>query len=241
MTAYLVGVDLAQSQDYTAIAVVEVVPPAARGGETTAHLRHLERLQGVSYVDVATHVKGLVAVLRTPPPLPDPSPRQERLPPHDEQLRIARGEAPRVPPKPDVAVVYDRTGVGAAAGDVFDRVQIDATLVGILIHGGDRVSFEGGVYRAPKRDLVSALIVAFQNGALRIAADLGLAPVLTAELQHFTLKFNEQTAHDSYSAWREDAHDDLVLAVGLAVWFGQYAKPPPTAAPVGIPRRSEWR
>jgi hypothetical protein len=137
-------------------------------------------------------------------------------------------------------VVYDRTGVGAAVGDVLDRAEIDAPLVGVSIHGGDRVTFEGGVYRTPKRDIVTALVVGFQNGTVRIAAGLDLAPVLTAELQNFRLKINPETAHDSYSAWREDQHDDLVLAVSLAVWYGEWMREPPTAAPVGIPQRSTW-
>ena len=29
---------------------------------------------------------------------------------------------------------------------------------------------------------------------------------------------NLKTAHDSYEAWREGDHDDLVLSVGMAVW-----------------------
>ena len=29
--------------------------------------------------------------------------------------------------------------------------------------------------------------------------------------------------HDSYGAWREKAHDDLVLAVAMAVWVGEHA------------------
>ena len=29
------------------------------------------------------------------------------------------------------------------------------------------------------------------------------------------------TAHDSYSAWREEDHDDLVISVALAAWWGE--------------------
>ena len=38
---------------------------------------------------------------------------------------------------------------------------------------------------------------------------------------HFKVKIDPQTAHDSYSAWREADHDDLVLAVALACWLGE--------------------
>jgi hypothetical protein len=220
MTAYLLGLDLAQSQDYTALGVAEVVPPADRGGERGYHVRHLGRLRGVSYVDIGAHVRDLAALLRQP--LPD----------------AAHGRP--TGSRPAVTVVYDRTGVGAAVGDVLARAAIDATLIGVTIHGGDRVTFEGGIYRVPKRDLVSALIVAFQNGRLKIAADLALAPVLTKELTNFKLKLDPATMHDSYSAWREEDHDDLVLSLGMPVWYGERFAPPPSVPPVLIYHESRW-
>src|SRR5215831_16750818 len=55
---FIVGVDLGQVADYTAIAAVELLPPEI-------HLRHLERLPlGTPYPTVVTHVRGLLA---TPP------------------------------------------------------------------------------------------------------------------------------------------------------------------------------
>ena len=40
------------------------------------------------------------------------------------------------------------------------------------------------------------------------------------ELAQFKVKINISTGHDSYEAWREGDHDDLVLAVALACWYG---------------------
>jgi hypothetical protein len=55
---FIIGVDLGQVQDYTAIAAVELLPPEI-------HLRHLERLPlGTPYPAVVAHVRGLLA---TPP------------------------------------------------------------------------------------------------------------------------------------------------------------------------------
>ena len=42
-----------------------------------------------------------------------------------------------------------------------------------------------------------------------------------ARVQRARLKINLETAHDSYGAWREGTHDDLVLAVALALWTAQ--------------------
>ena len=38
---------------------------------------------------------------------------------------------------------------------------------------------------------------------------------------NFRQKIDPATAHDSYSAWRERDHDDLVLALALACWLGE--------------------
>jgi hypothetical protein len=90
----------------------------------------------------------------------------------------------------------------------------------VSIHGGDTVTHEGLYYRVPKRDLVSSVLVAMQSGRLKIASSLPDAGVLVKELENFKVKIDPQTAHDSYSAWREGVHDDLVLSVSLAVWYG---------------------
>ena len=45
--------------------------------------------------------------------------------------------------------------------------------------------------------------------------------VLVKELLNFRVKINISTAHDSYEAWREGDHDDLVLSVALSCWAGE--------------------
>ena len=97
----------------------------------------------------------------------------------------------------------------------------------VQIHGGDRVTGEGRSYRVPKRDLVAAVQVLLQNGKLRIAPG-EMTDVLVQELINFRVKIDPETAHDSYSAWREKDHDDLVLAVALACWWGSRRIPLPT-------------
>lgn len=47
------------------------------------------------------------------------------------------------------------------------------------------------------------------------------ARLLVEELLNFKVKINVKTAHDSYEAWREGIHDDLVLATALACWYGE--------------------
>jgi hypothetical protein len=74
--------------------------------------------------------------------------------------------------------------------------------------------------KVPKRDLITATLVLPQNGHLKIAETLPLKDVLIKELLNFRVKINISTAHDSYEAWREGDHDDLVLSVALSCWSG---------------------
>jgi len=76
-----------------------------------------------------------------------------------------------------------------------------------------------------------SLLVLFQNERLKIAAGLSMADALVGELLNFKVKIDPKTAHDSYAAWREGDHDDLVLSVSLAAWwadrFGRFPDPIP--------------
>jgi hypothetical protein len=124
--------------------------------------------------------------------------------------------------KGEADLVIDATGVGPAVTDIFSKRG--RKFRAVKIHGGDAETHEKGVYRVPKRNLVSALQAALQTGTLKIASSLELAPVLREELLNFRIKINIATAHDSYEAWREGDHDDLVLAAALACWGARRPK-----------------
>jgi hypothetical protein len=64
--------------------------------------------------------------------------------------------------------------------------------------------------------------VLLQQARLQIAQNLPETPMLMQELLNFKVKIDPSTAHDSYSAWREQDHDDLVLALALACWWGEF-------------------
>ncbi len=121
--------------------------------------------------------------------------------------------------QPTLAV--DATGVGAPVVDLFKRERMSAAFYPVTITAGDTPSYDSGAWRVPKRDLVSTAQVALQTGRLKIAPELPDADALVRELQNFQVKINLETAHDSYGAWREGTHDDLVLAVALALWIAK--------------------
>jgi len=184
--AYTVGLDLGQSQDYTALAVLEHVPGATRD-DVAFHARHLLRYAlGTPYPAIVVDVAALLAK----------------------------------PPLHRAALAVDGTGVGAAVVDLFRQRVPRSRLSAITITGGNTVTRDGRNYLVPKRDLVGVVQVLLQSGRLKVAPALPEAAILTAELENFQVRITE-AAHDTYGAWREGTHDDLVLAVALAAWAAQ--------------------
>lgn len=196
---FKVGLDLGQSADYTALAVVQAVKVPTGGGKfgISLHLRHLERYPlRTPYPEIAEKVAALM--------------RDPLLSP--EELDPARRRLFRSSPE----LVVDNTGVGVAVTDLLRKLGL--RFVAVTITGGDKVHRSGKEWRVPKRDLVAALEVPFHTGTLKVAEGLDLWPVLKNELLAFRRKINLKTAHDSYEHWRETDHDDLVLATALACW-----------------------
>ncbi len=68
--------------------------------------------------------------------------------------------------------------------------------------------------------LVSIVQVALQTDKLKVASALAEAQTLVRELQNFQVKITD-AANDTYGAWREGTHDDLVLAVAMALYAGK--------------------
>lgn len=127
--------------------------------------------------------------------------------------------------KGNASLVVDQTGVGVPVVDLLRKAGLGP--VAISIHGGDKASNEGDTWRVPKRDLVGVLQVLLQSGRLKVSSQLKLGPVLQAEMLNFKVKIDPVTAHDSYSAWRESDHDDLILSVALAAWYAETQRPKP--------------
>ena len=177
---FIVGVDLGQVSDPTAIAVAEPIAQNAAIAPNI-HVRQLERLPlDTPYPRVAAHLGRLVRALPGPADL-----------------------------------VVDNTGIGRAVTDML-REQ-DLAVVAVSITGGRTVRQDGDAWRVPKPELVRALAVAVENGRLKIAQRLALAPVLMDELRAFerTIGAGGHIAFEGKGA----AHDDLVVAVALVAWW----------------------
>lgn len=130
------------------------------------------------------------------------------------------------------ALVIDATGVGRPVLDMFHAAGLDP--IALTITGGSKSSGHRRRPRVPKVELISGLLLAFQAGGLRIAASLPHASTLTRELAEMRRKVSAN-GHASYGVWRDGEHDDLVLALAIALWCADRRRGRVPAAPVSEP------
>lgn len=224
---FVVGVDLGQAHDPTAIAVIEHVrwrkhPDAVRavmeqpGGQgwiaewdealrgekfrRQYNVRHLERLPlGTHYPAQVAHIAELV----------------------------------RRAPLKDAPVFYDYTGVGRAVGDLLHDARIPR-LHRVHLTGGQDSKDKGTRHAVSKTDLVSRLQAVLHTGELAIEESLSDAAVLARELADYKLNFT--TAGNAQFNARSGAHDDLLIATGLAL-YGCQSRRDAVAVPLRMASR----
>lgn len=201
----VMGCDLGQRQDPTALAVVEhderEYPVESRmipiGGATLVEeqpprremhyvVRHLERLPLMtSYPDVAKRVAKMAG---------------------DVQARSG-GRTPRL--------YVDATGVGTPVVDSLKQARVPASIRPVFFNHGDKFTSHDGEYRMGKAFLVSRLQVLLQNRQLHLP-ETAEARALHSELLDYEIHIDERGS-DTYGAFRVGRHDDLCTAVGLAI------------------------
>ena len=115
---------------------------------------------------------------------------------------------------PDPELVIDYTGVGRPVFDLFTYAGISP--VGVLITGGAVETRDGVICSVPKLTLVSRLQALLHEGRLKIQKELSEAETLVRELQDFRVEFTA-AGHLTFNA-RAGKHDDLVLALAIAIW-----------------------
>jgi hypothetical protein len=119
-------------------------------------------------------------------------------------------------------LVVDGTGVGRPVVDLLRRVpELAGRIVSVVITAGHAFSWGAdGSYHVPKKDLVGVLQALMQTGRLKVARALPEAEVLTRELAAFRAKVT-LAGNETLEAWRERDHDDLVLALAVALWYAE--------------------
>ncbi len=133
-----------------------------------------------------------------------------------QRLKTVFGAAPLA----GSTLAIDGTGVGRGVVDFFKRLGLRAALKPVTITGGLQASrADDGYWHIAKANLVSAARMVMQTRRIEFAPDLPDLRVLKTELTNFQVKISK-AAHELYEA-REGEHDDIVLAVAMALWFGE--------------------
>ena len=180
MSRFVIGLDLGQSQDFTALAVLEYSGNIRR----RYACRHLER------VPLGTDYPAIVA-------------------------RVA--ELRRYKALQDAALVVDAGGPGRPVVDMLRAAHLNPIPVGIV--AGRTVRRKGQMIHVPKSVLIGTLIELFEGGRLAFSSGLPESTALTRELAAFR-RIITKAGNVTYSA-KSGAHDDMILAVALAAWYGE--------------------
>lgn len=206
-TSTFLCVDLGKLQDYTAISIINELErfevPHDRGNPFIPSLR--ARTTGQTRVEV---------------------PYLHRLPigtDYVEQVRIIRqlyAELGRRC-KPTPTLVIDATGVGQPVADMFRGEGVNP--IEIWFSGGNKPTARAYGYNVPKADIVSALQRTIGRGDLQIAAGIPEAVTLIEEATRMEAIQSTTTGHIRYTH-RDGEHDDLVLSVGIGLWFLYYRR-----------------
>jgi hypothetical protein len=194
---YIAGLDLGQAQDFTALAIAEqTTRPSPTDPDRRENHYAVRHLERFPLKTPYTSIVGRVRDILSTPAMAKAS------------------------------LAVDNTGVGRPVTDLLARAGLSAYPHPITITAGARATpAGGGGWNVPKRDLVGTVQLLLQSRRLLVAKSLPHAETLKRELQTFQVKITA-AANEVYGAWREGAHDDLLLAVALATWLGEYLHPP---------------
>jgi len=199
MPSLTVGLDLGSAVDYSALAVVErvyVLPPMISLGQWWRTPDVYQRA-----VREERHVRHLQ--------------RWERGTPYPSVVADVRALMASDALK-DGLLVLDATGVGRAVLDMFkeggDRLGCSFPIPITITSGNTRNG-----WNMPKQDLIAAVQAPLQQGRLKVAESLALAPILERELVNFRLKIGP-SGREAVDIARGDetGHGDLSTALMLA-------------------------
>lgn len=191
-TIFFLGLDLGQSQDPSALALVErTVEQGDWDPVQFAHrkkielaVRHLERFPlGTEYPVIVERIADIIQTLAW------------------------RGR---------IKLTIDGTGVGRPVVDLFRRRRLQAEIIAITVTAGNHESKKRDYSNVPKRDLMMCLRLLLERRGLAISATLEESQTLIAELTEMRVKLSP-AGKEQYSA-PSGKNDDLAFAVALAAW-----------------------
>jgi hypothetical protein len=189
---WIVGLDLGQAQDFTAMVTLHrttVQTETARYREYSCP--HIKRWPlGTTYPTIVADLETMLAKLPEPP-----------------------------------ALVVDATGCGRPVCDMIRRAKLPIrSFTGVVISGGAVPGRVDNYVTIPKRDLVGATMEVVQRGRLHIAKGMPETNILVKELRAFRALITTHNSEKYENDWRVAPHDDLILALALALHYDKEQK-----------------
>jgi hypothetical protein len=190
--AYYMSLDLGYLRDHAALVILEYrpIPTGTRDAATYQFLYQRElRLVHIERFRLRTGVRDLVARVSQLCQHPHLA--------HNTQLLIDATSQPMVV-------------------QLFRDAKLPVNLIPVTITSGEKVVVSGSERSVPKKLLVSCLETVFERDILKIAAALGQADLMQDELRQFE-RWSGRGGKLKFGAGA--GHDDLVMALAMAVWW----------------------
>lgn len=203
--SFHLGCDLGKQNDFTAVCFLQKKTPIDRhsrpNGLPVYEVLTMKRFPlKTSYVQIVKQISDRL-----------------RKPPFDSYTDGLGNNHPVIVP---TYLAFDKTGVGESVGELLRNDEfLDFRLEGlkaINITSGREPNQTRDALNIPKRDLIMTTLILFEKSHLKFAGNMPELPLLIEELQNFEMRFTSK-GNSTFSAYGAN-HDDLVLALSLAVW-----------------------
>ena len=203
-----IGIDLAQSRDRTALVALESYRPEVPVwevdiAEVIANTSVRDLLRGRHRGPRVQFHHDIVHIERFPAGVTYP----------EQVVRVIRA-ADALSLEETANLVIDATGVGRPVVDMV-RAACRYPMRAVTITGGSEVVKSGRDVSVPKADLVGCLEITLSTRRLHAVPDLPYAEELDRELRSFGYELGA-SGRPKYEG--KGSHDDLVLALSLALW-----------------------
>lgn len=204
---FVVGLQLGRIQSPAALAIVERRPGASEKDAVVHDLRHLRRWPvGTAYPAIIHDVAKLL----------------NRPLPAGYVNRDALGQVSRTTiARQATALAVNATGVGRAAVALFADEGLDLRIAPTWVTTGDQALEDADGWRVPQRDLVATVQVLRQQDRLLFAKTLREGPELDAQMD----AFHVVPGAGGRDRYEPSEGEDLVLALALACWWGEFVSP----------------
>ncbi len=206
MKQYIMGVDLGKKNDYSVISVIKegfhrkakpTVQDLEVGHEGEVVTTRVWQILHLERIELGTDYTRVIEIVK-------------------ELLSTAELAN-------NTDLVVDATGVGAPVVDFMRHSGLNP--VPLLYTSGNQTNMgSDGIVRVPKADLANTLLFYWNSGRLKYPSNLPFLDKLLLEMGSFVVKITK-SVNMTYEALQETDHDDMVMSVAMAVWWGSYTRP----------------